>query len=59
MKTRIKCIDLGRLSSLGEKMYVIEVKRHFWNIWKIRDWENIERGLPRFYNSIQEAKEHL
>lgn len=59
MKVRISCIDLGRISSFGEKKYVIEVKHHFWSRWKIRDWENIDRGLPRFYNSIQEAKNHL
>ena len=58
MKTRIVCFDFGRLSpKYGVKRYVIEYKLHWWNRWRIRDWEN--RYLPTFYESEEEAKKHL
>lgn len=59
MQTRIVCLDFGRISVFGVKRYVIQIKRHWWSSWEIRDWDDKNLMTPRFYESIKEAKEHL
>lgn len=57
IKTRIACLDFGRIAPEGRKVYVIEYKKHWYSRWKIRDWET--KRLPRFYASKEEARKHL
>ena len=58
MKTKIVCFDFGRISDIDVGCrYIIMCKPHWWNKWRIRDWEN--RYLPTFYESEEEAKKHL
>lgn len=59
MKTRITAVDFGRCSPLGTKVYVIMYKKHWWNRWSIRDWEDKTNHTPRFYYSLEEARRHL
>ena len=59
MKTRIVCFDFSIISDFIIKRYVIQIKRHWWSRWEIRDWDDKILMTPRFYGSIKEAKEHL
>jgi hypothetical protein len=59
MRTRIVCYDFGRISDFGCKRYVIEIKRHWWSRWEIRDWSDKNLMTPRFYENVKEALGHL
>ena len=51
-KTRIVAV-----TAYPFKGYIIEIKRHWWSKWRIRDWDCLNPPMPTIYTT-EEVAEH-
>lgn len=60
MKTRITIHRFGGASNDRQfTRYRIEIKKHWWSKWRIRDYEDKEKMRPLYYKTYLEAVNNL
>lgn len=53
-----KC-RIVRVVAYPAQGYIIEIKKHWWSKWKIRDWDTLNPPVPVIYPSERVAKQFL
>lgn len=60
MKTRITIHRFAPTSDNNSlTRYRIEVKKHWWSRWKVRDWNDEKKTQPRYYKTYLDAINNL